>query len=1577
MKSFSIIRTQTALTSNIKIIVDSKYNLFLESIDSHSDLSISRFKKFQFNKNNYLDELIPYFFKDFPVDIAFNVKYDNDSSNMSTNFSHQYDDLYIMGAKNIIDNKNYKEEYEYFAPLYIFKNSIPKNFIIFRIDGPGLLNITKDNFKDEFSGKFKVVKIFDLTKSSVLGEWIDNNFTKNSNFPISSLEVDFRELEFSKWIGIDYNTGGYTYKSFYLDENLENENTLFDFDKLFIDGYKNNKVIFPHIINFSFLFDDTPSTPTSLRKWSLNRYAGFYLDDLEEIDSITPFKMPELHSDVSIYSGNIITSSNYGDPFKNGYRSDVDMWVEYLGKFYKVKKIEETLDSSVISVNGNDKSKKILIDKVGNTIIIKYKIISEIDLTGKESLLNLRECYIDSNNIIRNINNNAYTIDDFSFADVNIIEIDGVYHNLILNNGQIQLNTDYGFSFQENNKFTYYTNSGLDGYTKSIDLLISNNNSPISFKIFRVKFTDIKDFDTNIIDTEFSKFEYEKRNDIVKTEEPKMYLTDLRSKTYPLNFDDFIFNSNTENLPVSSDYTANLETFRIENKELTHLWRKNPVYCRWGYQNSIAFNDYPYLLNNNDIHEKFNKSTDTQSLIPNRQLRNLDYFYSINSGTTSYLHHSLHIEKNNGNIQDSSYKFELDKYLELGSYSFNGLTYSYDFNYFEMFFSQTQSFIDGELVFNKKKYSYFESGDNVIPNITIFKGLKIKAFEIDNIKYNNTFIENVNLVPSNIFENYKFSVLLSSNDWMVSNDGTLYKPYNWDYFVDTQNDSSELSLLTSYSSTPSNINIGDIIEVDQFYPYSTNSYQATASIVEYVGGLYSGGFGIKLDKSYINDNKIHPGIWRSKMQWQVIKKWQLDVTYQIGDYVIWNDVIYKVTNGSQISDPSSNPSNLSSNYSIESLFDQFWNYSATYSTNDWVYRSNEYYSYNSSGVGDFWNPLIGYVVNDIVLYEHKYYKLLSTASVDKNPSSDSNWIEISYPSVPLWKKIELWDKNNYSYSIGTYIIHNDILYSASYSTVSDDIPGISTKWDRLYSFVPDTSFNYQPDSNSIININNNYHYCRFNPNITLDSGITIYINKKWKNIFVNIAINDNTLYADNISMDKSKNLERDLLYCETNGRLTAANFIRQINDLDTLYGFSDYTSYVIIEEDGSIKKYNFENNLDSLPYLLVFEEADSININNNNIKYSINTVDKNILKSSRYLINGQIDSLEKLDFYNELPLGVNINTLSTESSSSNNISYPFFRYSGYYMPIFYDIDIFNNPSLYKVGSLCEAQFVLWLGTGSTTEDIILHLEKDDTTLDIDMEISLPESDSELDISLFYQQVIDVILSQDIFSNMNLEFEIYDPSNTNIHNRIENGFYVLSIKYSSNVCNLRVSAKPSLSCIDPIQYLFYTSGYNTNTILSNLNSGMIITDLSLNFCCPTCGPASLATFASMDNFIKEIYTQSCSLSATASINNYNTYDSLWSTPVDHDTFTISSNITFNSNINDLSSILPRVYIDKEGISEYGSSDIFSSLISNTILLGLNFTQSTAFLSSIFDSGIVVSCNQQGLFIGNITQFISYN
>jgi len=570
MNSFGLLRTNVGLTTNIKIMVDSDYNLSMDSIDSKSDLSISKLKKVQFNKKNYWDELIKYFFDKIPVDTAYHIKYEDDEEIMNSNFASQYDEIYQYGARNISNNKNYKEEFEYFAPLWIEKGKLPKYFIIFRIDGPGVLNVNKNNFKSEILQKMKVVKIFDLTSKTNLGEWLDTNFSsKNTFFPNSPLEMDFRQLEFCRWNGINFESGGYVSNSLFIDDILDEEKEIFELEKFIFDKFKDLKVVIANMLNFSFLFDDEPSTPDFKRKWSLNRYLGFYLEEMEFVKTFSPYIPPAIKSSAYITDGNILLTNDDLDPFVDGWNDKMPFYVEYNGQYYKVEKTTQSLGNKLtknkvpVQSIGGFRNRKVFnvpkyqIEEFSEVSVTRYKIISDTNLKDKQNLLNKNSGFINTASNLLDYNGNPFMFDGFDDADAWLIEINGIFHKLAKVNGYLKIISDYSFSYDVN-KFEYK----VAGVSTSISTVVDFNNSPKKYSIYRLKFSDIKDFDDRIVDTEFSKFEYEKRDSLTLTDEPKMYFTNLNSDTNPPSLDDFVYNGKVVNIPVSSEYTANQETFK-------------------------------------------------------------------------------------------------------------------------------------------------------------------------------------------------------------------------------------------------------------------------------------------------------------------------------------------------------------------------------------------------------------------------------------------------------------------------------------------------------------------------------------------------------------------------------------------------------------------------------------------------------------------------------------------------------------------------------------------------------------------------------------------------------------------------------------------------------------------------------------------------------------------------------------------------------------------------------------------------------------------------------------------------------
>jgi len=1295
MKSFAILRTNSGLTTNVKVVVDSTYGLSLDSIDSSPELSVSKLKKLAFNKNNYFDELVPYFFREFPAEIAFSIKYEGDSESMTDNFANQYDEIYQYGARNIVSNKDYKEEFEYFAPLHINKGALPKYFVIFRVDGHGMIKLDRHNIKDEIFNNFKTVKLFDMTKNTNLGEWIDNSFASNDNFPSTAVEINFEKLEFSQWNGIDYDSGGYTAKSLFLDDYLEKEKEIFELEKFVLDGFKNNKVIYPNIINFSFLFDDTPATESSLRKWSINRYYGFYLEEMDMVKTMSPYSPPSIKADAVVTSGNLLESPT-GDPFFDGWSDEKPFYVEYDGEYYKVEKFSEMQSKpslkpvvnknqnpgqaprqTTLSVRGKEApvavraemeefqerpltSGTVITEQITPTYITKWRIISSVDLTGKQLMLNQNTGYVDADSkALKKSDGSAFDIADFDLADLWLIEIDGMHHNLTKEDGIIKIHSDYAFKFYQN-EYEYWINKPDASYTKKVGFIVDAENPPKKFKIYRLRLSDIKDFDDKIVDTEFSKFEYEKESEITDTEETKLYMSNLNSESHPKELDDFIYKNKVAHIPVSSEYTTNHETFKIVGDDISPIWRKNSVHCRWAFENSLGANDYPYVLNNSIRFEDYNRSVNPFDPDPNRGERNLDYFYTVNSSTFSYLHHTLHVE-NNGPNGISRFGFDFDKYLGTSEYYQGTVSKKYDVDYFSWFFDRKTTFLSNQIIKNASKHSIFSAGDSIVPNITLFRGIKFLIQEVDSVKKNSSGqIETINTKNSNKFDGYKFSILLSQKS--------------------------------------------------------------------------------------------------NGMRWDVIDEWKMDKDYRAGDIVAYNDILYRAKRDSKTTMPTVNKNSLQ----IKALpynLDDDWEYyidrdmimfNPLNSQNNYyqkgsdtlsksvAYSGGDYYMFNGYDKPiDFWNPIIAYKTNSrltrdtggvishmgyskgsIVLYRGDYYK----STLDNNiypPNYSQEFINAENAWQRHWEKIDPVDADstrwieiqiwgpNATYSPKTYIVHNEILYisnSLATSISSGEEPGVSNLWDRLYSLVADTEFNYQPNSNPLIRMNNEYYQIVSNDwESTLENGINIYINEKWGHVFVNIAINDNT--ATNLSEK-----DRDELYVSLNKKITAANFISAINNLSNKHDFSDYINYRVIDSEGNLKSYNFEN-IESLPYILFAEKPERLDIKANSLK--ISQIDVSGLKPTKVLADGKIDNLSELNYFNKTHIATSIETnqdsptvVKNYHGAQNIVNDTIFRFGGNYVPLFYDIELFKKDN---ATSYNEMQIALNL---ETTQDLIFRFEKD-------------------------------------------------------------------------------------------------------------------------------------------------------------------------------------------------------------------------------------------------------------------------
>jgi GH24 family phage-related lysozyme (muramidase) len=618
-KSFQLIRTNPRLTTNYKIVISSDDNIYLESFNSCKELSDDKYKHYLLSIDAILEDSLPKFFNEIPKKLAFEPKYDNDVDIMHNSYSNQFNNMYYSGSKNI-DDQWYKEEFEYFAPIYIKKNELPSSFIILRVDDPCVYekiggdyvigDLNKQNFRKEIINKWKCVSVFDLTDNTTIGKFFNRNINNNDRFSDFSFFFDIKKYNYSKWGGLDYNTGVYKVSEMFLDDKLYYENPHFELEEFITQGFEDNAIIYPYILNMKFLFDDNPGTPNEMRDWSMNRYFGFYADDLELIKTITSYELKQLKSDLIIKNNIFLNlSSGYTNPYILNYTDD--NWIQVDNDYYLVK----------LQSNGS------------------FKIISDKNLTGYDVNTfnkNISDIInINDKNYITNISNidnyiKANGDEDDMYADIYLIDIDGMYHILKKDEeGKYYIQSDYAII--SNKEILKYWKGGINSKYSKVKEISNDDGSPLTYNIYRVRLLDIKDFDFDRINTHYADFDYEKST-YYETNEQKLHSIEYRDNSIPYRFKshDKGEDGQYKLINVSSEYTATDETFEIRSSTISPIFEKNQSICKWSYDGSISHSDYPYKLNNSiRCGGVNNRTTNVDYKIANYKEKTLDYFYRI------------------------------------------------------------------------------------------------------------------------------------------------------------------------------------------------------------------------------------------------------------------------------------------------------------------------------------------------------------------------------------------------------------------------------------------------------------------------------------------------------------------------------------------------------------------------------------------------------------------------------------------------------------------------------------------------------------------------------------------------------------------------------------------------------------------------------------------------------------------------------------------------------------------------------------------------------------------------------------
>lgn len=324
-RSSAIIQTNTRLTGNIKLAIDS-HDIYLELIPSNDKLQTRRFTTRPLNVSvNDFSQDVYNMLAEIPQETLFAVE-EIQTEQRITRLSEQRPTLYNYGVRPCT-SRFHSEQFRAFAPLYISER-LPRYFVAFTLDGierhitdkndlikgesytvmdGNVVEILYDGNNERekityergetfvykggertykldsarlfptlfdyksYLDQARILTVFDLHESK-LGTYLQK-LVNNERFGLPPIDVDFKAKRIT-YNGISTRRGGFVSAVETLDEFYRREYPVFEFDRHITDGFARNGLIMPQILNLEFLFDDDRHGD-----FTFNRYFGMYCDD--------------------------------------------------------------------------------------------------------------------------------------------------------------------------------------------------------------------------------------------------------------------------------------------------------------------------------------------------------------------------------------------------------------------------------------------------------------------------------------------------------------------------------------------------------------------------------------------------------------------------------------------------------------------------------------------------------------------------------------------------------------------------------------------------------------------------------------------------------------------------------------------------------------------------------------------------------------------------------------------------------------------------------------------------------------------------------------------------------------------------------------------------------------------------------------------------------------------------------------------------------------------------------------------------------------------------------------------------
>jgi len=279
--SYLVLRTNPKISGNIKLVIDTKENLFFDTFKVSDILSNKLYRKQKLSANSVLSGDVRRVFSSLPGGEVFRLD-NEDTLNISlpkTELDKQYNMNYSYGSR-ILNDELYDESFSMLSPIWI-NNKLPDYFALFRLDGKFNEETYDHGDLKDLATKFitngKLFNSYSLKEKTNLGTYLRNHISELNNIIAPTFITLSPKEEFNPdpntWYGIAIDKGIITGRSetpYFFNKKSSNFTDLTAFTT---EGFERLNLLCPNLINLEYIFDD------DVEDYTMHRYFGLYLTE--------------------------------------------------------------------------------------------------------------------------------------------------------------------------------------------------------------------------------------------------------------------------------------------------------------------------------------------------------------------------------------------------------------------------------------------------------------------------------------------------------------------------------------------------------------------------------------------------------------------------------------------------------------------------------------------------------------------------------------------------------------------------------------------------------------------------------------------------------------------------------------------------------------------------------------------------------------------------------------------------------------------------------------------------------------------------------------------------------------------------------------------------------------------------------------------------------------------------------------------------------------------------------------------------------------------------------------------------